>query len=577
MKSFRYLTIAVLSLMTAACSSDIDSEQPSESHQGKGIPFTATINMKGSATRSAMTESTSTISAVWETGDELALVYEVSGQKQVTKATMTVRDDKSATITATIAEGVTDGTSVKLLYPYDAVNSEDPGDAAYGTIKEDALDGQDGTLETIAEKYDLCQGDGIFAVSSEGTASLKADVTMESQIAIWKLTLTDGTNALKTQQLLVYQDGDPENMLVNALLSEASNVFYVAVPAVSNVEIDIQAPVDDNTYIYSKKGVTLEAGKYYQSTVTMEVVVTYRVYTAKDTYTDETVPSTATTLTGAVTPGNLAAGTYVVSGTATCDGNLTLTGDVNLILKDGASLTVNGSIKGGVDEEGNPNYAYSLSIYGQEQGTGELTIGVGDIVGKNLTIHGGIITITNGEQGIETGGTFTIYDGTVNTTGSSYGIRAYGTMSVYGGKITATSTDIEAEGILADGTITISGGVVTAKGGAYGIGMKGTTIISGGTVTAIGGDGNGSEENESGGDGYNGNLTVTGGTFTATGGAANGPGENGSGISGTIALGDGINLYIGTKSEPDPSSADPSYTGPQEGLATIESRYVVIK
>ena len=197
MKTFRYLTIAVLGLVMAACSSDIASEQPVVSHQGKGISFSATISMKGSATRSVMTESTSTISAAWKTGDELALVYEVSGQKQVTKATMTVSDDKSATITATIAEGVTTGTTVKLLYPYSRV-CDDPAEAAtYGTISEDALAGQDGTLETIANDYDLCQGDGEFTLMSDGTASLKADVTMASQIAIWKLSISDGTNSIK--------------------------------------------------------------------------------------------------------------------------------------------------------------------------------------------------------------------------------------------------------------------------------------------------------------------------------------------------------------------------------------------
>lgn len=272
MKTFRYLTIAVLSLMTAACSSDIASEQPSESLQGKGIPFTATISMRGSATRSAMTESTGTINAAWETGDELALVYEVSGQKQVTKATMSVRDDKSTTITATIAEGVTTGTTVKLLYPYSAV-CDDTEDAAYGTMKEDALAGQDGTLETIAKQFDLCQGNGEFVLTSSGTASLKADVTMASQIAIWKLTLSDGTNALNTKQLLVYKDDDPENMLVNALLpdeAEANSVFYVVVPAISNAKINMLVPTNSDTYIYSKAGVTLEAGKYYQSMVTME-------------------------------------------------------------------------------------------------------------------------------------------------------------------------------------------------------------------------------------------------------------------------------------------------------------------
>jgi hypothetical protein len=269
MKTFRYLTIAVLGLVMAACSSDIASEQPVESHQGKGIPFTATISMRGSATRSAMTESTSTISAAWETGDSLALVYEVSGQKQVTKATMTVSDDKSATITATIAEGVTTGTTVKLLYPYSKV-CNDPAEAAtYGTIRKDALAGQDGTLETIAKDYDLCQGDGEFTLMSDGTASLKADVTMASQIAIWKLSLSDGANALKTKQLFIIKDNDTENMLVNALLQDEASVFYVAVPAISNANIDIQTPVGVNTYFYSKKGVTLEAGKFYQSAVTM--------------------------------------------------------------------------------------------------------------------------------------------------------------------------------------------------------------------------------------------------------------------------------------------------------------------
>ena len=335
MKTFRYLTIAVLGLVMAACSSDIASEQPVVSHQGKGISFSATISMKGSATRSVMTESTSTISAAWKSGDELALVYEVSGQKQVTKATMTVSDDKSATITATIAEGVTTGTTVKLLYPYSRV-CDDPAEAAtYGTISEDALAGQDGTLETIANDYDLCQGDGEFTLMSDGTASLKADVTMASQIAIWKLSLSDGTNAIKATQVNIVK-GEDELMVMVMPEEGTFSEFYVAVPAVSNGTINISAATSEGDYTYTKTGVTLEAGKYYQSAVTMTASVnaTYRVYTAKDTYTDETTPSTATTLTCTVTPGNLAAGTYVVSGTATCAGDLTLTGDVDLILED---------------------------------------------------------------------------------------------------------------------------------------------------------------------------------------------------------------------------------------------------
>ena len=267
MKTFKKISIVVLSLMTAACSSDIASEQPSESLQGKGIPFTATISMKGSTTRSAMTENGSTISAVWKTGDELALVYEVSGQKKVTKATMTVRDDKSATITATIAEGVTTGTAIKLLYPYSAV-SDNAEDTSYGAMKRDALGGQDGTLESIAMQFDLCQGDGTLTIAS-GKASLKADVTMKSQIAIWKLSLTDGTNAIKATQVNI-DKGKDEQMAMVMPKEGTFSEFYVAVPAVSNGTINISAATtSEGNYTYTKTGVTLEAGKYYQSTVTM--------------------------------------------------------------------------------------------------------------------------------------------------------------------------------------------------------------------------------------------------------------------------------------------------------------------
>ena len=140
MKNFKSISMAVLSLVMVACTNDITSERPADNTQGKGIAFSATISMRGSATRSAMTEnSDKTISAAWETGDEIALVYEVAGKKQVTKAKMTVADDKSATITATLAEGVTAGSKVKLLYPYAAV-CDDAEEAEFGAMKKEALE-----------------------------------------------------------------------------------------------------------------------------------------------------------------------------------------------------------------------------------------------------------------------------------------------------------------------------------------------------------------------------------------------------------------------------------------------------
>ena len=189
---------------------------------------------------------------------------------------------------------------------------------------------------------------------------------------------------------------------------------------------------------------------------------TYRVYTATNTYTPEAIGD-ATPLSGAIT-GNLSGGKYVVRGTATCAGNLIFTGNAEIILCDGAELTVNGTIFGGEDGSGNPTYAYSLSIYGQESGTGALTVNSAganyDIVVDNLEIHGGTITATNADQAIETGTDLIMYNGTLTTTGVYNGIEALGNMYVYGGKIVANATNQETIGC--GGVLSISAGEISA-------------------------------------------------------------------------------------------------------------------
>lgn len=176
-------------------------------------------------------------------------------------------------------------------------------------------------------------------------------------------------------------------------------------------------------------------------------------------------------------------GWYVVNSDVTIANRITVSGTVNLILCDGATLTASKGIT--VTGEN------TLNIYAQSEGTGALTAtgeyanaGVGgsssDIISGTVNIHGGAVTATggsnaagiggghiNGSQG--SGGTVTIYSGTVNANGgeSSAGI---------GG-------DIFGNG----GTVTIYGGTVTATGGNYpaspGIGKGGNSSGSDGTLT----------------------------------------------------------------------------------------------
>ena len=160
----------------------------------------------------------------------------------------------------------------------------------------------------------------------------------------------------------------------------------------------------------------------------MKLPATYRIFDALGAPTDKVIPADAQTLTGAVTLNNLAAGTYVVEGTATYSGNLKLAGDVNLILLDGASLTVSGMILGGDKPE--DAYIYNLTIYGQELGTGTLTAtGEYGVMVQNLTVHGGVITATGTDaigDGINTSEKVTVYGGEISVTG---GLNGHGILA----------------------------------------------------------------------------------------------------------------------------------------------------
>ena len=131
-------------------------------------------------------------------------------------------------------------------------------------------------------------------------------------------------------------------------------------------------------------------------------------------------------------------GWYVVNSNITIDNRVTVSGDVHLILADGASLTVNGGI--GV-AEGNVFSLYAQSV-GGNMGTLTATssqFGEAGIGGKpgnsggNITICGGSIEATSRKNGAGigggsegSGGSVTISGGNVTATGGKYGAAGIG-------------------------------------------------------------------------------------------------------------------------------------------------------
>ena len=136
------------------------------------------------------------------------------------------------------------------------------------------------------------------------------------------------------------------------------------------------------------------------------------------------------------------AGTYVVEDDVTINGEIKLTGDVELIIKDGAKLTVNKII--------HTQSGASLSVYGQTQMSGELNVtnqGSDAIFGLySLAVHSCKVKATSpaGDGGgVYNTTTLNVYGGSLDAEytgeGSGHGIilKAGGSMNIYGGEVKA--------------------------------------------------------------------------------------------------------------------------------------------
>ena len=259
MKTTKLFFMAALALMMTACSDQI--EQVQQPRNTEGIPFTATISMGESASTRALTENGTTIEATWATGEKVALIYTVSATTYLKEAEVTPQGDGTATISTTLDGSPVDDTDVTIVYPYSAV------DESTKDVKTNLLASQNGLLTgtgSISEKYDLRKTSTPAKLKIDGTtASLKGTVTLAQQVSIWKLTLQCGGAALSAKSLSVKDASD--NLLASATLASAGSVFYVAIPATTSVSLF--ADNGTNIYTYSKSGITIATGKYYQSTV----------------------------------------------------------------------------------------------------------------------------------------------------------------------------------------------------------------------------------------------------------------------------------------------------------------------
>ena len=199
---------------------------------------------------------------------------------------------------------------------------------------------------------------------------------------------------------------------------------------------------------------------------------------------------------------------WVVAAQSVINNNrLTVSGDVNLILCDGAVLTAHSGIT--------VNEGASLTIWQQQGGTGALdidavdlniaAIGGDDSPAGDITINGGVITVKGGARGVGIGGAYTenggdivINNGTVNATGGSNAAGIGGGSNATSGTVTINGGTVNATGGYSGAAIgsgnsgnlenvTINGGIVNAAPGSFGTGIGGGEYGGGGTVDINGG------------------------------------------------------------------------------------------
>ena len=278
-KNFCLAALLIASATFTACSSSDDNiveEQPANPAQHT---YTMTIEAtKGgdAATTRALALNGKTLNATWQTTDKVA-VYNFTKEAVLEGHLSPQSNGASATLTGSLTGSVAKDDVVHLRWP--SVNAD--------------YTGQDGTLETIAQRYDYTTG--IAQVKAISGAAIVAEdypnggpVTFINRQAIVKFTLTDKANdaPIKATQLTIDAKDSQGSSLIQSLTypntytlgtitidrtSPADNVVYAALPFSSQAHFTFNLAATDgtNTYTYEKANVTMLNGRYYEVKVKM--------------------------------------------------------------------------------------------------------------------------------------------------------------------------------------------------------------------------------------------------------------------------------------------------------------------
>ena len=202
------------------------------------------------------------LNATWAAGEQVT-VYNVTKSTELTGNLTAQSAGASTTLTGTLTGSVSDGDELTLKF-----------------LSPDYTP-QTGTLDYIAAHCDYATATvTVSSISGNNITTTAANFT--NQQAIVKFSLKDNAKAndndLSATQLVVTVNGTSYTVTPTS----ATNVFYVAIPGFASKNVALAATVGNDTYTYTKTGVTFDNGKYYTVSVKMALVKPLANATADD-------------------------------------------------------------------------------------------------------------------------------------------------------------------------------------------------------------------------------------------------------------------------------------------------------
>ena len=243
-------------LLLQGCGGNIEPEIDPNENQEETQVKTYTLSVvasKGEIGTKALDLINGTLNATWKAGEKV-IVYNKTRNAALEGYLEAQGEGVSTTLKGTLT-GIVAANDKLMLQFLDSNYSE-----------------QDGTLAYIAAHCDYSSADVTVKSVTNGEITPTAAATFTYHQAIVEFTLNESDGSAMAggiSNLTVVAGGTT----ISVVPGSATNVLYVAIPAISNGTLSLSA-VDPNgtSRSYSETGATFENGKYYKIGVKMDCV-----------------------------------------------------------------------------------------------------------------------------------------------------------------------------------------------------------------------------------------------------------------------------------------------------------------